>query len=162
MWTTEALGSKVTTQHLAKWAYVYVRQSSLRQVIHNQESTDLQYRLVERAVEMGWPRERVKVIDDDLGKSGSSATERHGFQHLLAELSLGEVGLVLSFDASRLARNNRDWYGVWGATERNLPVPSSNREPNVQVFLRNGKSLTEFEDLFVNTYRIFRASIVSI
>jgi DNA invertase Pin-like site-specific DNA recombinase len=70
----------------------------------------LQYHLVERAVEMGWPRARVKVIDDDLGKSGRSATERHGFQRLLAEISLGAVGLVLSFDASRLARNNRDWY----------------------------------------------------
>jgi len=110
MLATEVLGSKVTTQHQAKWAYVYVRQSSLGQVTHNRESTDLQYRLVERAVAKGWPRERVRVIDDDLGKSGSSATERHGFQHLLAEISLGEVGLVLSFDASRLARNNRDWY----------------------------------------------------
>jgi DNA invertase Pin-like site-specific DNA recombinase len=110
MLATEAWGSKITTQHQAKWAYVYVRQSSLGQVINNRESTDLQYQLVERAVHMGWPRERVRVIDDDLGKSGGSATERHGFQHLLAEIGLGDVGLVLSFDASRLARNNRDWY----------------------------------------------------
>ncbi|MCP5088191.1 MAG: recombinase family protein [Rhodobacteraceae bacterium] len=110
MWTTEASAFKVATQHQAKWAYVYVRQSSPGQVVNNRESTDLQYRLVERAVEMGWPRARVKVIDDDLGKSGRSASERYGFQHLLAEIGLGEVGLVLSFDASRLARNNRDWY----------------------------------------------------
>jgi len=110
MWTTEAPASKVTIQHQAKWAYVYVRQSSLGQVTHNRESTDLQYRLVERAVDLGWPTERVKVIDDDLGKSASSTTERLGFQYLLAEIGLGDAGLVLSFDASRLARNNRDWY----------------------------------------------------
>ena len=106
----ELLGSKVSTEHQAKLAYVYVRQSSLGQVTRHQESTDLQYHLVERAVELGWPRERVKVIDEDLGKSGSSASERQGFQHLLAEIGLGRAGLVLSFDASRLARNNRDWY----------------------------------------------------
>jgi DNA invertase Pin-like site-specific DNA recombinase len=102
--------SKVTTSHRAKFAYVYVRQSSLGQVIKHQESTGLQYRLVERAVQLGWPRERVEVIDDDLGKSGASAEQRFGFQHLLAEIGLGKVGLVVSLDASRLARNNRDWY----------------------------------------------------
>jgi DNA invertase Pin-like site-specific DNA recombinase len=102
--------SKVTTTHRAKLAYVYVRQSSLGQVIKHQESTGLQYRLVDRAIQLGWPRERVEVIDDDLGKSGASAEQRWGFQHLLAEIGLGKVGLVVSLDASRLARNNRDWY----------------------------------------------------
>jgi DNA invertase Pin-like site-specific DNA recombinase len=91
-------------------AYVYIRQSSLMQVMRHAESTDLQYSLVQRAVALGWPRERVELIDEDLGKSGAEAEARGGFQWLLAEISLARVGLVLSFDASRLARNNRDWY----------------------------------------------------
>ena len=110
MFAAGSLSSKITTEHLAKLAYIYVRQSSLEQVVRHRESTDLQYQLVERAVQLGWPRERVQVIDEDLGKSGASATERSGFQRLIAEVGLGRVGLVLSFDASRLARNNCDWY----------------------------------------------------
>jgi DNA invertase Pin-like site-specific DNA recombinase len=101
---------RITTAHRAKLAYVYVRQSSPGQVRHHQESTELQYRLVERAVLFGWPRERVHVIDDDLGKSGASSRDRHGFQMLIAEVGLGKAGLVMSLDASRLARNNRDWH----------------------------------------------------
>ena len=101
---------RLTTAHRAKLAYVYVRQSSVNQVRHHQESTELQYRLVERAVILGWPRERVHVIDEDLGKSGASGVERHGFQKLIAEIGLGNAGLVVSLDASRLARNNRDWH----------------------------------------------------
>lgn len=99
-----------TTEQRAKVAYVYIRQSSLMQVTRHAESTDLQYSLVERAVALGWPRERVELIDEDLGKSGAQAEARGGFQRMLAEISLARVGLVLSFDASRLARNNRDWY----------------------------------------------------
>jgi DNA invertase Pin-like site-specific DNA recombinase len=91
-------------------AYVYIRQSSLMQVTRHAESTDLQYSLVERAIALGWPRERIAIIDEDLGKSGAQAGARGGFQHLLAEISLARAGLVLSFDASRLARNNRAWY----------------------------------------------------
>ena len=112
--------SKVTAEHRAKLAYVYVRQSSVGQVTHHKESTDLQYQLVSRGVQLGWPGERVKIIDEDLGKSGTSATERKGFQYLIAEIGLSRVGMVISFDASRLARNNRDWYqllelcGVFG------------------------------------------------
>jgi len=99
-----------TTDQRAKMAYVYIRQSSLMQVTRHGESTELQYSLVQRAVALGWPRERVELIDEDLGKSGAHAEIRGGFQRLLAEISLARVGLVLSFDASRLARNNRDWY----------------------------------------------------
>jgi DNA invertase Pin-like site-specific DNA recombinase len=102
--------SKVSTEQKARLAYVYIRQSSLGQVTHHKESTDLQYQLVTRAEQLGWPKGRVKLIDEDLGKSGVTATEREGFQYLLAEIGLGRVGLVLSFDASRLARNNSDWY----------------------------------------------------
>jgi DNA invertase Pin-like site-specific DNA recombinase len=101
---------RVTTAHRAKFAYVYIRQSTAGQVRQHQESTELQYRLVERAAELGWPRERVAVIDDDPGKSGTSSLERQGFRRLMAEIGLGKAGLVLSLDASRLARNNRDWH----------------------------------------------------
>lgn len=108
--STESWSVTPTTAHRAKVAYVYVRQSSLMQVTRYAESTNLQYALVERAMTLGWPRERIEIIDEDLGKSGAQAEARGGFQHLLAEISLARVGLVLSFDASRLARNNRDWY----------------------------------------------------
>ena len=101
---------RVTTAHRAKLAYVYIRQSSAGQVRHHQESTELQYRLVDRAAGLGWPRERITVIDDDLGKPGTSSAARRGFQRLIAEIGLGKAGLVLSLDASRLARNNRDWH----------------------------------------------------
>ena len=97
---------RVTTAHRAKLAYVYIRQSTAGQVRQHQESTELQYRLVERAAELGWPGERITVIDDDLGKSGTSSLERQGFQRLMAEIGLGKAGT----DASRLARNNRDWH----------------------------------------------------
>jgi len=105
-----SIDERITTAHRAKLAYVYVRQSSPGQVRHHQESTALQYRLVERAALFGWPQERVHVIDDDLGKSGTSSRDRHGFQTLIAEVGLGKAGLVMSLDASRLARNNRDWH----------------------------------------------------
>jgi len=108
--TTLSTDERITTAHRAKLAYVYVRQSSPGQVRHHQESTELQYRLVERAAVFGWPRERVHVIDDDLGKSGTSSRDRYGFQTLIAEVGLGKAGLVMSLDASRLARNNRDWH----------------------------------------------------
>ncbi len=108
--TTLSTDERITTAHRAKLAYVYVRQSSPGQVRHHQESTELQYRLVERAAMFGWPRERVHVIDDDLGKSGTSSKDRYGFQTLIAEVGLGKAGLVMSLDASRLARNNRDWH----------------------------------------------------
>jgi excisionase family DNA binding protein len=108
--TANTFASKATTAHQARLAYVYVRQSSLVQTIRHGESTELQYHLVERAVQLGWPRDRVKVIDEDLGKSGASAVDRSGFQYLIAEVGLGRVGLVVSMDASRLARNNSDWY----------------------------------------------------
>lgn len=105
-----AAHSAVTTSHRARTAYVYVRQSSVSQVARHTESTDLQYGLVERAIRLGWPRDRVVVIDDDLGKSGADSDERHGFQRLIAEIGLGHAGLVVSLDASRLARNNSDWH----------------------------------------------------
>ncbi len=96
----ELLPLTPTTDQRAKMAYVYIRQFSLMQVTRHGESTDLQYSLVQRTVALGWPRERVELIDEDLGKSGAHAEARGGFQRLLAEISLARVGLVLSFDAS--------------------------------------------------------------
>src|SRR6478672_2793481 len=101
---------KVTASHLRRAAVVYVRQSTLAQVDRNRESTARQYDLVTRAVELGWPRSAVRVIDDDLGVSGASTTGRRGFAELAAQVGLGQVGIVLALEVSRLARNNADWY----------------------------------------------------
>lgn len=101
---------RLTTARRAKLAYVYVRQWSVNQARQHQESTELQYRLVDRAIGLGWPDERVQIIHEDLGKSGAGGVDRHGVQKLIAEIGLGNAGLVVSLDASRLARNNRDWH----------------------------------------------------
>lgn len=110
--------SKICDHHLARQAMVYVRQSTLQQTIRHPESTRLQYGLVDRAVALGWPRARVQVIDDDLGKSGSSAEGRTGFQRLVSEVSLNRVGLVLGSEMSRLARSCRDWYQLLGSPQK--------------------------------------------
>jgi len=102
--------SKVTARHLTRDAYLYVRQSSLRQVIENTESTQRQYALRQRAVALGWPADRIIVIDSDLGQSGASATERVGFQRLVADVGMGRAGIVLGLEVSRLARNSTDWH----------------------------------------------------
>ena len=101
---------KILTQHLDRLAVVYVRQSTLQQVLDHQESTRLQYGLVERAKAWGWQRERILVIDDDLGKSGATAQGRAGFQRLVAEVGMGHVGLILGIEMSRLARSCKDWH----------------------------------------------------
>jgi DNA invertase Pin-like site-specific DNA recombinase len=100
----------VKSDHLDRKAVIYVRQSTPHQVITNQESLKLQYALSERARELGWPEAAIDVIDSDLGQSGAAATHRKGFKDLVARVTLGEVGLVLSIDVTRLARNCSDWY----------------------------------------------------
>jgi DNA invertase Pin-like site-specific DNA recombinase len=102
--------TKLSEAHLGRGAFVYVRQSTQAQLERNQESTERQYALVERALELGFAREQVEVVDDDLGVSGSGMAEREGFARLTAEVALGHVGLVLGLEASRLARNSADWY----------------------------------------------------
>jgi len=102
--------SKLTKEHWKRLACVYVRQSTLKQVQHNRESQVNQYQLVERAEVLGWPRERIHVIDADLGVSGKSSENRTGFKELVAEVSLGHVGIIFGYEVSRLARNNGDWY----------------------------------------------------
>jgi len=101
--------SKVTAMHLKRDAFLYVRQSTLRQVLENTESTQRQYALQQRAVALGWSIEHVHIIDCDQGQSGASAVDREGFQQLVAEVSLGHVGVVLGLEVSRLARNSADW-----------------------------------------------------
>ena len=101
---------KIRAGHLQRAAIVYVRQSTLAQVEHNRESTVRQYDLAERAVAWGWPRGAVRVIDEDLGVSGTSAAGRSGFAQVTAMVALGQVGIVLALECSRLARNNADWY----------------------------------------------------
>jgi DNA invertase Pin-like site-specific DNA recombinase len=101
---------KITPQHQQRLAYIYVRQSTLKQVHQNQESQAYQYRLQQRAGELGWIEERIRIIDSDLGTSGRESTARVGFQTLVAEVSLGRVGIVFGYEVSRLARNNYDWY----------------------------------------------------
>lgn len=101
---------KITPQHQQRLAYIYVRQSTLKQVHQNQESQAYQYRLQQRAVELGWIEERIRIIDSDLGTSGRESTARMGFQTLIAEVSLGRVGIIFGYEVSRLARNNYDWY----------------------------------------------------
>jgi DNA invertase Pin-like site-specific DNA recombinase len=101
---------KILPRHWERLAVVYVRQSTMQQVLEHQESTRLQYGLVHRAVAWGWPEARVLVIDDDLGRSGTRAEGRQGFQRLVAEVGLDHVGLILGVEMSRLARSSKDWH----------------------------------------------------
>jgi len=101
---------RITEHHLQRLAYVYIRQSTPKQVLHNQESQLNQYQLVRRAENLGWKQERVRVIDADQGTSARESKSRNGFQELVAEVSLGHVGIIFGYEVSRLARNNGDWY----------------------------------------------------
>jgi DNA invertase Pin-like site-specific DNA recombinase len=103
------LHHKIAATHLQRQAYLYVRQSTLRQVLENTESTKRQYALRERAVALGWPVDRIIVIDSDLGQSGADS-DRLGFQKLVAAVGMGEVGVVLGLEVSRLARSSSDWH----------------------------------------------------
>jgi len=102
--------SKIQLTHTQRAAYVYIRQSTPGQVEHNRESTARQYALADRACQLGWPSQKVVIIDEDLGLSGSSTDKRSGFARLTSEVALARVGIVLGLEVSRLARNNADWY----------------------------------------------------
>ncbi len=101
---------KITASHRSRAAVIYVRQSTLAQLERNTESTARQYDLVNRARQLGWPRETIRVVDADLGVSGSVLGQREGFESLVAEVALGQVGIILALEASRLARDNAAWY----------------------------------------------------
>jgi DNA invertase Pin-like site-specific DNA recombinase len=108
-----ALGRRnvpLSDHHRSKLAIVYVRQSTTQQIFDHQESRARQYALADYAATLGWPRERILVIDDDQGRSGRTVEQRPGFQRLLAEVTLDHVGLVLGLELSRLSRSSKDWY----------------------------------------------------
>jgi len=105
-----AVNTKIKPFHLERLAVVYVRQSSAQQVLNHQESTALQYNLREKAIALGWPSERILVIDEDQAHSGSTAAGRTGFQRLLVEVGLNHVGIIFGIEMSRLARSCKDWY----------------------------------------------------
>lgn len=129
---TEPLRSpKLRPWHLDRVAVVYVRQSTPQQVTDHKESTARQYALADRAVALGWARDRVTTIDDDLGKSGQSIEGRPGFQRLLAEVALDRVGLILGLEMSRLARSCKDWHHLHGAV-RPVPRPAGRRRRGVR------------------------------
>src|SRR5215813_13433648 len=100
----------ITPQHLARKAVIYIRQSTPHQVLSHQESLRLQYALHERARQLGWPDAAIDIIDDDLGLTAASAVHREGFDTLVAQVTLEHVGLILSYDVTRLSRNCSDWY----------------------------------------------------
>jgi DNA invertase Pin-like site-specific DNA recombinase len=102
--------SRIKPSHTARSSYIYVRQSSPSQVEHNRESTARQYALADRACQLGWHKDQVVIIDDDLGLSGASTDKRSGFARMISEVALGHVGIILGLEVSRLARNNADWY----------------------------------------------------
>src|SRR3712207_4620530 len=104
------LTQKITSHHLQRLAYLYVRQSTMQPWATNTESTARQHALRELACALGWPPERIVVIEQELGQSGASAADRAGFQRLVAEVGLGKVGLVLGLEVSRLARSSSDWH----------------------------------------------------
>lgn len=152
--------SKIRPEHQSRRAYVYVRQSTLSQVLHHRESTERQYQLQARALALGWPKDRIGVIDEDQGQSAASAAHRSGFQRLAAEIGMGTVGLVLMLEASRLARSCSDWHRLIEicsithtliADEAGVYDP---REPNDRLLLGVKGTLSEAE-LFTLRTRLY-------
>ena len=143
------MNAKLTVERLSRRAVVYVRQSSPGQVIHHQESQRRQYGLVDRARELGFSE--VSVIDDDLGRSGSGFTERPGFQKLVAEVCTGDVGAIFCIEASRLARNGRDWHHLielCGMTGAVVIDPDGIYDPSIindRLLLGLKGTMSEFE-----------------
>jgi DNA invertase Pin-like site-specific DNA recombinase len=152
--------TKIQSTHQERIAFVYVRQSTPLQVMENRESTERQYRLRERAIELGWPPSQVEVIDEDQGRSGSTAAHRTGFQRLATEVSMGKVGIVLMLEASRLARNNSDWYrlmeicGLSGTLIADECGVYNPREPNDRLLLGVKGTISEAE-LFTLRTRLY-------
>ncbi len=150
---------KITPEHLARGAFVYVRQSTADQVLHNHESRRRQYGLAERARQLGW--DEVVVIDDDLGRSGSGVA-RPGFERLLAAICEGRVGAVVSIEASRLARNGRDWHtllefcGLVGTVLVDEDGVYDPRHPNDRLLLGMKGTMSEME-LSILRQRSFEA-----
>ena len=151
---------KINNTHLERKAYVYVRQSTQTQILLHQESTQLQYNLRQRAIELGWANTKIEIIDEDQGRSGRSAQHRTGFQRLVSEVSIGQVGIVLMLEASRLARNNSDWYHLMEICSiSKVLISDSNtvydpRDPNDRLLLGIKGTLSEAE-LFTLRTRLY-------
>jgi DNA invertase Pin-like site-specific DNA recombinase len=152
--------AKIQSTHQERMAYVYVRQSTPHQVIEHRESTERQYHLRERAIALGWSPGRVEIIDEDQGRSGSASAHRTGFQRLVSEVGMGKVGLVLMLEASRLARNNSDWYrlieicGLSGTLIGDETAVYSPRDPNDRLLLGVKGTISEAE-LFTLRTRLY-------
>jgi DNA invertase Pin-like site-specific DNA recombinase len=146
--------------HCDRLAYVYVRQSTPGQVLENRESTERQYHLQARAVALGWSPSRVEIIDEDQGRTGSTAAHRTGFQRLVSDVGLGRVGIVLMLEASRLARNNSDWYrlieicGVSATLIADEGAVYNPRDPNDRLLLGVKGTISEAE-LFTLRTRLY-------
>lgn len=121
--------STIVSWHLDRLAVVYVRQSTAQQVLVHVESTRLHYGLVSRAEAYGWASDRIVVIDDDLGKSGTTTVGRVGFERLVTAVSLGHVGLILGLEMSRLARSNVDWHRLLEVCALFGTLPPPHRRP---------------------------------
>ena len=140
--------TKITVEHLSRGTFVYIKQSTADQLIHNQESRRRQYGLAERARQLGWAS--VEVIDDDLGRSGGGG-DRPGFEHLLAAICEGRLGAVLAIEASRLARNGRDWHtliefcGLVGTILLDEDGVYDPRHPNDRLLLGMKGTMSELE-----------------
>jgi DNA invertase Pin-like site-specific DNA recombinase len=145
------INPKIRSTHLERKACVYVRQSTYMQVVQHHESTELQYNLKARAAELGWPSTAIEIIDEDQGRSGSTAEHRSGFQRLMTEVSMDQVGIVLMIEASRLARNNSDWYrlieicGLSHTLIADAGAVYDPREPNDRLLLGVKGTLSEAE-----------------
>lgn len=142
---------KIGPSHLERLAIVYVRQSSPQQVLQNRESTARQYALAQYAQALGWPAERVLVIDEDQGQSGKTADNRAGFQRLLAEVTMEHAGIVLGLEMSRLARSSRDWHhlfelcGIFGTLLADQEGVYEANDPNDRLILGLKGIMSEVE-----------------
>jgi len=152
--------TKIQSTHCDRLAYVYVRQSTPLQVLENRESTERQYQLQARAIALGWAPSRVEIIDEDQGRTGSTAAHRTGFQRLVSEVGLGRVGIVLMLEASRLARNNSDWYrlieicGLSATLIGDEGAVYNPRDPNDRLLLGVKGTISEAE-LFTLRTRLY-------
>ena len=159
--------SPLEERHWSRWAIVYIRQSEPQQVLNHIESRQRQYALVDLAVSLGWPRDRILLIDEDQGKSGKTADRRTGFQRILAEVTMDHVGLILGIEMSRMARNNKDWhhlmemcaiFGTLVADEDRIYDPS---DPEDRLILGFKGTMSEYELILMNKRlernRLFKA-----
>jgi len=156
--------AKITDRHLNKLAIVYVRQSSPQQVFDHKESRERQYAMADHAMALGWPSDRVLVIDEDQGRSGRTSGQRLGFQHLLAEVTMDHVGLVLGLELCRLSRSSKDWYhlveicGVFGALLADQDGFYDPNDANDRLILGLRGTMSEVE-LFTMRNRLERGKL---